>query len=257
MKYNYHTHTARCNHACGSDAEYAARAYENGVAELGFADHVPQPGFTGVFDSWFRMKPEETEGYFRSIRSLKEEYAGRMNILAGFEVEYYPEHFDALCEFLRPHQPDYFILGQHFTNNEYDGKYVGDGDCSEEALWKYVDQVEAALKTGMFTYLAHPDLPNYNGSRETLLAAFTKLCSIANEAGVPVECNLLGIKGGRWYPKRDFFEIAAREGCPVVLGLDAHTPDSFICGEEENHARKMLAECGITPMEKPTLRSPF
>ncbi len=253
MKYNYHTHTARCNHAGGSDEQYAEAAYRNGLAELGFADHVPQPGFEGIFDSWFRMKPEETEEYMASVRGLKEKYAGKMNVFAGFEVEYYPRHFDQLCEFLRPFDPDYFILGQHFTHNEYDGKYVGDRDCSEEDLWQYVEQVETAMKTGMFSYLAHPDLPNCNISYE----AAKRLCLAAKNEGIPIECNLLGIKGNRWYPKRDFFRVAAEVGCQVILGTDAHLPDSFICEAEESYARKLLSECGITPIEKLELRRPL
>ena len=257
MKYNYHTHTYRCNHAGGSDAEYAEAAYKKGFLEIGFSDHVPQPGFEGVFDSWFRMKPEETEKYFASVRSLKEQYEGKMNILAGFEVEYYPKHFEALCEHLAPFKPDYLILGQHFTNNEYDGTYLGNRGCSDEALCRYVEQVEEALKTGMFSYLAHPDLPNYTEDEETLRKAHLKLCEIAKTADVPVECNLLGIMGNRWYPQKSFFEAAAQIGCDVVLGLDAHSPQAFDCEKEEKTALDLLAECGIIPMEKPILRRPF
>lgn len=257
MKYNYHTHTYRCNHAGSSDERYAEFAYNSGIVELGFADHVPQPGFEGIFESWFRMKPEETEGYFNSIRSLKDKYDGKMNILAGFEVEYYPDCFEVLCEHIEPFAPDYFILGQHFTNNEHDGIYVGSPNCPLHALETYVDQVEKAVSTGMFSYLAHPDLPNYSGDKANLLSAYKDLCQIAKGEGIPVECNLLGIQGGRWYPKREFFEVAADVGCDVILGLDAHLPDSFICEDAENNARKMLADCGITPIEKLTLRRPF
>lgn len=257
MKYNYHTHTARCNHAGGSDESFAALAYENGIIELGFADHVPQPGFEGRFESWFRMKPEETAGYFESIRSLRAQYEGRMNILAGFEVEYYPDHFDAMLEHLRPFEPDYFILGQHFTNNEYDGTYLGAPGCTEETLWKYVEQVKEAMKTGYFSYLAHPDLPNVSCSREVLRQAAKEICLSAKEEGMPLECNLLGVMGNRWYPKKDFFEVAGEVGCQVILGLDAHSPDSFICEKYEKDAREMLSQCGIVPIEKLTLRRPF
>lgn len=257
MKYNYHTHTYRCNHAGGSDLEYAKEAYNNGFLEIGFSDHVPQPGFKGIFESWFRMKPEETAEYFRSIEELKNEFEGKMNILSGFEVEYYPKHFDVLCELIAPFRPDYLILGQHFSNNEYDGEYLGDSSCHEESLWKYTEQIEQALKTGLFTYLAHPDLPNYRGSEETLSKVHLRLCEIAKAADVPVECNLLGIKGNRWYPKKSFFEAAKKTGCNVVLGLDAHTPDAFRCEKEEKFALDLLRECGIIPIDKPIIRRPF
>lgn len=257
MKYNYHTHTYRCNHASGSDLEYAEAAYNNGFLEIGFSDHVPQPGFEGVFNSWFRMKPSETTEYFNSINKLKERFEGKMNILSGFEVEYYPKHFEALCEHIAPFSPDYLILGQHFSNNEYDGEYLGNSGCSEDSLWQYIEQIEAALKTGMFTYLAHPDLPDFRGNEEILAKAHLRLCEIARAADVPVECNLLGIKGNRWYPKKSFFEAAAKTGCPVVLGLDAHEPDAFNHSKEEKIALDLLRECGIIPIDKPVIRRPF
>jgi histidinol phosphatase-like PHP family hydrolase len=105
----------------------------------------------------------------------------------------------------------------------------------------------------MFSYLAHPDLPRCNISRE----AAERLCLAAKNEGVPIECNLLGIKGDRWYPKRDFFQVAAKVGCQVILGADAHLPEAFMCEAEENYARRLLSECGITPVEKLELRSPL
>ena len=43
MKANYHTHTARCGHATGTDEEYVLAAIEQGFDELVFSDHVPWP----------------------------------------------------------------------------------------------------------------------------------------------------------------------------------------------------------------------
>ena len=41
MLYNYHTHTARCNHASGTDREYVEKAIEAGYKTLGISDHAP------------------------------------------------------------------------------------------------------------------------------------------------------------------------------------------------------------------------
>ena len=40
---NYHTHTARCNHASGTEREYVEAAIKSGLKILGFADHTPYP----------------------------------------------------------------------------------------------------------------------------------------------------------------------------------------------------------------------
>ena len=41
MLANYHTHTARCHHASGSEREYIEAAIAGGMKILGFSDHAP------------------------------------------------------------------------------------------------------------------------------------------------------------------------------------------------------------------------
>lgn len=132
---NYHTHTPRCHHAVGSEEEYIAFALERGLRILGFSDHTPYIFPDGYYSS-FRMRPEEAEGYFETVRGLRDKYRGQLEIYAGLEAEYYPRHFGALLDFLRRFEPDYMILGQHCINDEYDGVYSGDptddGGCSAD-----------------------------------------------------------------------------------------------------------------------------
>ena len=54
MKANYHTHTARCMHAEGTEREYIEQALARRVQTLGFSDHAPQV-FDGGYVSGFRM----------------------------------------------------------------------------------------------------------------------------------------------------------------------------------------------------------
>ena len=41
MTENYHTHTARCRHATGTEEEYVLAAIDRGLKILGFSDHTP------------------------------------------------------------------------------------------------------------------------------------------------------------------------------------------------------------------------
>ena len=41
LKSNFHTHTKRCCHAFGVEADYAKEAYDKGLSVLGFSDHAP------------------------------------------------------------------------------------------------------------------------------------------------------------------------------------------------------------------------
>ena len=154
---NFHTHTPRCHHAKGSEREYIEQAIANGFTTLGFSDHVPQP-FKNSYVSTIRMALEELDDYVGPLRALQKEYADRIQILIGFEAEYYPDLFEELLEQLRKRAIDYLILGQHHAPEEPTGFYSGYPTEDEYRLETYVNQVIEGMQTGVFSYLAHPDL---------------------------------------------------------------------------------------------------
>lgn len=162
---NFHTHTTRCNHAAGEDRQYVEEAIKGGLKVLGFSDHSPY-FFLGDYYSTFRMKREQVPGYVDYILALKKEYKDDIEIKLGFETEYYPKYFDKLLEFYSQYPIDYIIMGQHFVLNEEEHIYSGELHHEEDMMMRYVDQVIEGLETGCFTYLAHPDLLKFGGSKE-------------------------------------------------------------------------------------------
>lgn len=228
LKKNYHTHTTRCGHADGTEREYVENAIKAGLKVLGFADHSPQAfHLAGVnFKSGIRMGLEEIEGYVNTITSLREEYKNDIKILIGFEAEYYPLCFDGLKNIVKDYNIDYLILGQHFSNNEFDGIYVGRG-CNTEVFNGFADSVITALESGYFSYLAHPDMVHYVEDEENYKAQMTRICKKAKELNIPLEINFLGFHENRRYPSERFFKIAAEVGNTVIYGVDAHVPTAF------------------------------
>ena len=219
---NYHTHTPRCNHASGSEEEYIQLAIARGIKLLGFADHAPMP-FTDGHYSGFRMTLEQFPDYIETLLALREKYRGQIDIRIGLEAEYYPAVFPRMLEFIKPYPVEYLILGQHFLRNEEPGELPCSKQTEEEArLVLYVDQVVEGLKTGRFSYLAHPDLLNYVGDDGIYRREMTRLCKAAKELDIPLEINLLGLATGRHYPRDRFWQIAAECGNTVILGCDAH-----------------------------------
>ncbi len=255
MKVNYHTHTARCRHASGSEREYVESAIKNGVKILGFSDHTPQI-FPGDYYSNFRMFPHEAEGYFKTIRDLQREYAADIEIKVGVEVEYYPKIFDKLIDFLSEYDPDYFILGQHFIDNEFDTHIYSGAQHDENGLARYVDQTLEAMESGRFSIFAHPDLINYSSDLELYRREMKRLCFGAKKCGVPVELNLLGLSEHRHYPCIEFWKVAAEVGNDVVVSCDAHSPDRVAKPSEVEMADKYLSALGITPIENIKLIPP-
>lgn len=254
MLHNYHTHTYRNHHASGTERAYIEAAIACGIRTLGFSEHAPYR-FSDGYTSWFHLQPEELEEYVQTLLSLKEEYADRINILIGYEAEFYPAHFDDLLARVSRYPTDYLILGQHFLNNEYDGVASGAGWDDPAVLRAYVDQCITALQTGCFTYFAHPDLFYYTGTDDARYAdEMRRLCLAAKACNVPLEINMLGLRAGRTYPKARFFKIAQECGCTIVAGLDAHEPSGVYQPETLPAYRQLLADCALTVTDAISLR---
>ena len=251
---NYHTHTPRCRHAFNPEIEYVETAVAQGVKILGFSDHTPQ-FFAGEYYSRMRMRPEELQDYVDTVTALKSQYADRLQIHLGLEVEYYPAIFPKLLEVLRDQPIEYMILGQHWSGNEEGEEYNGRPSQSEEKLARYVDQVIEAIHTGLFTYIAHPDILRYEGDPKRYAYHMGRLCKAAKSCQVPLELNLLGIREERHYPNLLFWETAAQEGCQVVLGSDAHRPEQIIVPEAEETALHMVRKYGLELLETVPLRN--
>lgn len=249
MQFNYHTHTARCNHAVGTDKEYVEKAIEKGLKTLGFSDHAPYLFPDGLDAGAHRMKVEQIQEYAESIRALKKEYAKDIRILCGFELEYYPEYHKEEMLFLNSVSPDYILLGQHFIGAEHEGR-LSSKNNSDENLAHYVTQVLSALSTGDFLYLAHPDMPGNGCSIACKQTQYRRLCEGARRMNIPLEINLLGIRNHRNYPTETFFKIAGEVGNDVVLGIDAHSPDSILDDKAEEVANAMVKAYNLKRIEK-------
>lgn len=246
---NYHTHTKRCGHACGEDREYVESAIEAGIKYLGFSDHTPYP--TG-FKSIMRIPVEETQNYFDSIMSLKKEYKNDIEIYAGVEAEYFPEHFDRLTEYLKDYPLDYMILGNHFVDDEEHGFYVGEPFTEKKYMDMYVENVIKGIQSKKFVYVAHPDLPNYVGAdeKEVKREALKKIAAEAKKNNVLMEVNVLGYKRGQQYPSTTLFEVCEEMGNDMIFGLDIHNPKHFRSEQYVWELKKILEKYSINIIDK-------
>lgn len=241
---NLHTHTERCNHAVGLDREYVEAAIAAGIKTLGFSDHVPMP-YRNHFHSHIRMAVNEIEDYTSSVLALREEYKNDIQILLGYEAEYDPELFDAMMDTIRQYPLDYLIFGAHFIDNEYAGFYSGVPTESEEDLAAYVRNVLAGLRTGVYTYLAHPDLICFHGLDDVYEKHMRLICEEAKALSIPLEINLNGILFEKEYPSRRFFRLAKEVGNTIVIGVDAHNPSLFSNEEVHKKAQALIDDLGL------------
>ena len=260
-KTNFHTHTYRCGHANGSEEEMVCSAIKMGIEELGISEHVPLPhyrqhllkslvairgprSFLSLVHAFIqngpsmRMPYPDMENYLDKIKECQDKYQDQIRIYKGFEAEGLEEYFDYYQSLLYEHKVDYLILGHHFHKHCVHSDYYGKENMKKKDIYQYCNDVEKALETGLFSYLAHPDL-FLIGYKEFDLDARTvsqRICEKAKELNIPLEVNAGGIRRGLRnvngemiyaYPNTHFWKIAGEVGNDVILGFDAHDPSDF------------------------------
>lgn len=256
MDYNYHTHTYRCHHASGSVEEYITRAIEGGIKFLGFSDHIPFVCPNGE-ETFYRILTAEVEEYFSEISLLREKYKNKINIKIGFEMEYYPKHFKKMLENAVGWGAEYLILGEHFLEEEQPDieiKSIRMGSGSKERLEEFTDCVIEAVKSGVFTYVAHPDIFKFTGDDDIYEEQARRLCKASAEFNVPLEINFLGIRDNRDYPNEKFWKVAGEEQSPVTFGFDAHDAKSAYDGESLVKAKKLVEKYNLNYIGKPEIK---
>lgn len=251
MKTNFHTHTTRCHHASGSDEEYVKAAIGAGYQVLGFADHSPWK-FSTDYVSHMRMTAgAEFQDYLKSIRGLRGKYRDQIDIRLGLECEYFPPYMDWLKKQIKKEKLDYIILGCHFEYSEEKRYYFGHRVIDAESMDRYVKSCLDGMNTGLYAYLAHPDLfmrayPQWDKICE---GAAIRLCREMKKMGYALEYNLCGAlenkrTGQECYPHRNFWQIAAAEGCDVIIGTDAHSPTALSDDTLRNEGLALLQSYG-------------
>jgi histidinol-phosphatase (PHP family) len=235
MRKDYHTHTFRCQHAIGDVIDYAASATKQGFQVIGSSDHTPFPD--GRWNT-VRMGLNELDNYIAAIEEAKTAYP-ELIILKGLECEYSKESHNFFQEeLLGKYQFDYLISGPHHFL--YNGKWTGAHSYikSKEELYAYTKQLIESMASGLFAFVAHPDLfgSSYELWDENAISCSKQILEAAVEYQIPLEINANGFRkplietpqGKRPpYPLYPFWELAAEYDLHVVVNSDAHHPENI------------------------------
>lgn len=254
MDYNYHTHTYLCRHAFGDIEEYIKRAVDNGIKYMGFSEHAPLR-FPDGYESDARLYVADIEKYFNTINELREKYSDKIDIIVGFEMEYYTDLFDEMLEKVKGYGAEYLILGQHYfiPENIKSSIHTSVPDDGEERLSGYVDSLIEAMDRGVYTYIAHPDVFRFTGSDELYETHMRRLCKASTEKNVPLEINFYGIRDKRNYPDLRFWKMVGEEKSPVTFGFDAHTVESAFDGQSLGRALELCDKFNLNYIVKPSI----
>lgn len=225
---DYHMHTPLCRHATGEPSEYAAKALERGLDEIGFSDHSPMP--KDDFDDW-RMLPGELEDYLDRVARARRDFPG-LEIRLGLEVDYIPGQEDWIRELAARHSWDYFIGSVH---------YIGDWAFDNPNLisvWQardtfeiwdaYFERLTMAAASGLFDIIGHADLCKKFGyyPERDYTPLYDRFLAAASSTGVAVELNTAGLRKDckEIYPALAFLRRAHEAQVPITFGSDAHQP---------------------------------
>ncbi len=242
IKTNYHTHMKYCNHAKGDVRDYVLAGIEYGYIELGMSDHAPIPLNSMTDEEWKsnycgeNMSLDTFEIYLKDIEKCQSEFKN-INIYKGLESEYL-EEYDMHYKYLRS-KLDYMILGIHFY--KYNGRVINTYiDCNYDTIEGYLENAIRGMESGLFNYLAHPELFFFDykdkdgnhtfDSRCEMVTRKIIECAIKNN--IYLEMNANGLKFSKvedkenWkYPYSKFWEIAKEyKDLKVIIGVDAHDP---------------------------------
>src|SRR3954463_8997511 len=232
-----HLHTPLCHHATGWPIEYACVAAARGLTEIGFAEHSP---FPEPFDDW-RMSLADLPRYLESIEEARAAVPA-LTIRVGLECDYIAGREEWLRELSTLADWDYLIGSVHYIapgwavdNPQYIGRFH---ERPVEEIWElYWREYERCIRSGLFDFVAHPDLPKKFGFRPAgdLRRYYEPAIRALAETGLAYEINTAGLRKEcrELYPAPEFVSMAHEAGVPVLINSDAHDPAELGAGFAE------------------------
>ncbi len=245
MKANYHTHTFYSDGNNSVD-EMVSCAISNDFDIIGISDHSPVP-----FDSQWNMKFEKLTAYLEDIRKAKEQYQGRIEVLAGMEVDY----FDGLnnIEYYKSYGLDYTIGSVHYVGNFPNGKPFNIDKSSKEfskgLILIYEDNIENFVsdyyqKVIKMVLSTNPDIIAHltlvEKFNKTLKAIDTQSSWYRDLIYMTLDIlrhsdSILELNARSWYrglldefvPSLWVMKIAKEFNIPVTISGDIHQPQEY------------------------------
>jgi histidinol-phosphatase (PHP family) len=226
---DYHMHTPLCRHAVGEPGDYAKRAIEIGLTEIGFSDHAPMR--QDNFDNW-RMNFGQLDEYVEKVCKTQKDFP-QLTIRLALEVDFLPGQEDWIRELAARHPWDYFIGSVHYVSDNWaidDPQKLSEWKNRDAfEVWQiYFERLTLAAESKLFEIIGHADLPKKFGHRPTRDCAslYEQFLNATKKSGSAIELNTAGLRKDcrKIYPSREILELAFKKNVPITFGSDAHAP---------------------------------
>ena len=246
INFDYHMHT-KLSDGANTHEEMVLSAIEKGFDEIGFSDH-----FCIKYPVNWAVNSEGIARLEKKVCEVKEKFRDRINILFGLEVDYFPEFENEIGNVLKRFDFDYVIGSIHFLDEwNYDTDKSRYFEFSNDYLYEwYFEELQKAVKSGLFDYMAHPDLIKKHRiwPETSKIHLYRETAKIFADFGVAFEVNT----SGRDRPCREFFpgpdliNELHNASVPVTLGSDSHKADQI--GRYFPQAQAFLRETDYNSM---------
>jgi len=258
MLFDYHMHTPLCGHATGHPRDYAAEAVRKGLGEIGFSEHNPMPE---KFDDW-RMDLADFPQYLQMVEEARQAQP-QLPIRLGLECDFIPGRESWVRELAQKADFDYLIGAVHYITPDWDVDNPLKLDRwkqqpVEEVWTRYFKAIAQAAQSGLFDFLAHPDLVKKFGHipKGDLLPYYRDALDAMAASGMAMEVSTAGLRKevGEIYPSAQFLKEAFRRKIPVLISSDSHAPGEV--GHEFQKAVQLVKETGYRELTAFAKRKP-
>lgn len=221
MKYNYHSHTKWCKHGSGEIEDYIKESLSQSLQVCAITEHIPLPSKEGTV---YSMGLNEIAPFSEELDMMIHKYQNSITIYKGLECEYYPKWFDFFSQIKQRFGYQFLILGNHFREDEKTSyfKYA-----SPELLDEYASGLVNGMRSGLFSFVAHPDCPimAYGKWDTSFIAIAHRIFAVAEETNTPLEINAAGFRGNRGYPVQEFWKVSKEYNIDILINSDSHNPE--------------------------------
>ena len=264
MKYTLHTHTVGFD---GRDSVQSMvnRARDLGFKTIGISNHfIVNPvikntkmypysvrgGYSNIYSSSFEEALLRFMPHYHEVRSIQE-LNPDMKILCGMEVDFFQDlkwlhGFENAIKLLKP---DYTIGSAHFI--EYGGTLLNSHDWKnadektrEQLLKRYWTNVALAADSGLFTWLAHLDLPKKTGlGREEKWVGYENIAvESAAKTNTAIEINTSFYRDYCYepYPSNRILQMMKEHNVATIISDDAHETKNI--GRHFDEACKIIQD---------------
>jgi histidinol-phosphatase (PHP family) len=227
VNFDYHMHT-KLSDGANTHEEMVLSAIGKGLDEIGFSDH-----YCIKYRVHWGVNSEGIARLEAKVAEMNEKFSDRINILFGLEVDYFPEFEKEIGQVLQRFNFDYVIGSIHFLDDwNYDTDKSRYSEFDSDYLYEwYFRELQKAVKSGLFDYMAHPDLIKKHRiwPKTSKNQLYRETAKVFADYGTAYEINTSGRDRPCevFFPGSELISEFYQAGVPVTLGSDSHSADQI------------------------------